>query len=77
MPAQSLSHVQRFVAPWTIAHQALLFIEFSGQEDYSELPFPALGDLPDPGSPPESIASPALARRFFTTSASWEAHFIV
>ena len=34
------------------------------------LPFPSPGDLPDPGIEP---ASPALAGRFFITSASWEA----
>ena len=31
------------------------------------------GDLPDPGIKPTSLMSPALAGRFFTTSASWEA----
>ena len=30
-------------------------------------------DLPDPGIEPESLASPALAGGFFTTSATWEA----
>ena len=34
------------------------------------------GDLPDPGIEPMSLTSPALAGRFFTTSASWEAHYI-
>ena len=29
--------------------------------------------LPGPGIEPASLASPALAGRFFTTSASWEA----
>ena len=32
------------------------------------------GDLPDPGIEPASLASPALAGGFFTTSTSWEAH---
>ena len=31
------------------------------------------GDLPDPGMEPLSLMSPALAGRFFTTSATWEA----
>ena len=31
------------------------------------LPFPSLGDLPDPGIEPTSLVSPALAGRFFTT----------
>ena len=30
--AQSLSHVQLFVTPWTQAHQALLLMEFPRQE---------------------------------------------
>ena len=32
---QSLSHVQMFVTPWTVAHQAPLSIEFSRQEYWS------------------------------------------
>ena len=41
--------------------------EFSRQEYCSGLPFPTPGDLPDPGIEPASLASPALADRFFTT----------
>ena len=33
----------------TAAHQALLFVEFSSQDDWSDLPFPAPEDLPNPG----------------------------
>ena len=36
------------------------------------LPFPPSGDLPNPGIEPSSLTSPALAGRFFTTSATWE-----
>ena len=43
------------------------------QENWSELPFPSLGDLPNPGMELKSLASPALAGGFFTTSATWEA----
>ena len=32
----------------TVAHQAPLSMEFSGQEYWSGLPFPSPGDLPDP-----------------------------
>ena len=46
---QLLSHVLLFVAPWTVAHQAPLSVGFSRQECWSGLPFPPLGDLPDPG----------------------------
>ena len=42
------------MTPWTVAHQAPLSMEFSRQEDWSELPFPSPGDLPDPGIEPKS-----------------------
>ena len=38
------SHVQFCVTPWTIAHQALLFMSFSRQEYWRGLPCPAPGD---------------------------------
>ena len=53
--------------PWTIAHQDPLSVEFSRQEYWNGLPFPTLGDLPDPGNEPKSLVSPALASSFFTT----------
>ena len=59
-----LSPVQLFVNPWTVAHQAPLSMEFFRQEYWSWLPFPTLGDLPDPGI---KLTSPALVGRFFTT----------
>ena len=40
---------------------------FLRQEYWSGLPFPPPGDLPDSGMEPESLVSPALAGRFFTT----------
>ena len=51
------------VTSWTIAHQAPLSMEFSRQEYWSGLPFPSVGDLPDPGI---KLTSPALAGGFFT-----------
>ena len=39
----------------------------SQEEYWSGLPFPPPGDLPNPGVEPISLASPALAGRFFTT----------
>ena len=39
---KSLSHVQLFVTPWTVAYQAPLSMEFSRQEYWSGLPFPSL-----------------------------------
>ena len=43
-----------FVTPWTVSHQAPLFMEFSRQGYWSVLPFPSPGDLPDPGIEPGS-----------------------
>ena len=37
----ALSHIQLFVIPWTIAHQAPLSMEFSSQEYWIGLPFPS------------------------------------
>ena len=51
----------------------LLLMEFSKQEYWSGVPFPPPGDLPDPGIKPTSLMSPALASKFFTTGATWEA----
>ena len=62
-----------FVTPWTAAHQASLSMGFSRQEYWSGLSFPPPGDLPDPGIKSTSLTSPALAGRFFTTGAAWEA----
>ena len=70
---KSLNHVQLLGTPWTIAHQALLSMEFSRQEYWSGLPFPSPGDLPETGIEHQSLMSPALAGRFFTTSTTWEA----
>ena len=53
---QSLSRVQLFVTPWTVAHQAPLFMESLRQEYWSGLPFPSLGAIPDPGIEPRSPA---------------------
>ena len=52
----SFSHVQLFGTPWTVAHQSPLSMEFSRQEDWSGLPFPSPGDLPDPRIKPRSPA---------------------
>ena len=49
---KSLSHVQLFSTPWTVAHQAPPSMGFSKQEYWSELPLPSPGDLPDPGIEP-------------------------
>ena len=60
---------------WNVACQAPLSMGFSRQESWSGLP--PLGDLPDPGTQPNSLRSSALVGRFFTTSATWEALMLV
>ena len=62
--------------PWTVAHQPPLFMGFFRQEHRSGLPCPPPGDLSNPVIEPVSLTSPALADRFFTTSTTWEAHFM-
>ena len=54
MKVKLLSRVQLLAAPWTLAYQAPLSIEFSRQEHWSGLPFPSPGDLPNPGIEPGS-----------------------
>ena len=47
-------YVSHFATPWTVAWQALISMGFSMQEDWSRLPFPSPGNLPDPGIEPKS-----------------------
>ena len=67
-----LSHsvVSSSATPWTVAHQAPLFIRFSRQEYWNGLLCPPPGDLPDPGT---ESASLAMAGRCFTW-ATWEVY---
>ena len=58
------SLIQLYATLWTVARQALLSMGFSRQEYWRGLPCPPPGDLPDPGTEPES---PALACSFITT----------
>ena len=62
---KSLSHVQLFVTPWTVAYYTSPSMGFSMQEYWSGLPFPSPEDLPNPGIKLRSSGSPALAGRFF------------
>ena len=50
-----------FATPWTVAHQAPLSTGFSRQEYWSGLPFPSLGDLPNPGIEPMSPVGQAYS----------------
>ena len=75
----ALSHfscVRLFATPRAVTHQAPLSMGFSRQEYWSGLPCLPPGTLPDPVVKPVSLMSPALAGRFFTSSTTWEPHFI-
>ena len=66
--------IQLFVALWTIARRAPLSTGSSRPEYWSRVDCALLrGTFPTPGIEPESLTSPALASRTFTTSATWEA----
>jgi len=56
--------------PGTVVHQVPLSMGLSWQEYWSGVPFPSLGDLPDPGIKHMSFLSSALAGRVFTTSST-------
>ena len=49
---KSLSRVQLFVTPWTVAYQAPPSMGFSRREYCNGLPLPFPGDLPDAGVKP-------------------------
>ena len=70
--AQSLSRVQFYVSPWTVAVRSPLSMWFSRQEYWRGLPFSSHRDLPNPGIKPMSLA--LTGKLFFTTSTTWEAH---
>ena len=57
------SVVSDSVASWIVALQSPLCMKSSRQEYWCGLPFPSLGDLPNPGIEPMSLASPELAEK--------------
>ena len=65
---KSLSRVQLFVIPWTVAHQAPPSMGFSRQEYWSGLPFSYPGDLPNPGIEPRS---PHCRKMLYRPSHQW------
>ena len=65
MCAQSLSSVQFFVNPWTVACPVPLPMGFSKLEYWIWLPFPTPGDFHDSRIEP---VSPALVGGFLTTT---------
>ena len=65
---KSLSRVQCYATPWTVAHQAPPSMGFSRREYWSGLPFPSPEDLPNPGIEPRS---PALRADALTSEPPW------
>ena len=61
MKVKSLSRVQLFATPWTVAYNAPPSMRFSRQQYWSGLPFPSPEDLPNPGIEPRSPALEADA----------------
>ena len=51
---KSLSRVQLFVTPWTVAYNTPPSMGFSRQESWSGVPLPSPEDLPNPGIKPGS-----------------------
>ena len=62
-----------FVIPWTVVWSGSIVHGIFQARIWSGLPFPTPEDLPDPRTEPSTLASPALAGRFFTASTTWEA----
>ena len=72
--AYILSHFSRVWLSATlcsVAQQTPLSMGFSRQPYWRGLPCPPPGDLPNPGTEPSSLTSPALAGKFLTTSTRW------
>ena len=67
------SHLQFFVTLWTVSWQFPLSMGFSRQEYWNGWPCPPPGNLPNLGIKPTFPVSTALAGRFFTYWATWEA----
>ena len=70
-------HVQLFETLMTVAFQAPLSMGFSRKEHWSGSPCPPPGYLLYPGIELTSRMSPALGGVFFTTTAAWEALYIL
>ena len=66
------SRVRLLATPWMVARQASLSVGLSRQEHWSGCHFLLQGIFPNQGSNPY-LMPPALAGRFFTMSATWDA----
>ena len=71
------SCVQLYVGLWIVAcHPLHPWYSLGKILEWVAMPH-SPGDLPDPGIELMSLTSPALAGRFFTTTATWEASTVV
>ena len=66
------SHIQLFATMRIVACHAPLSMGFPREENWSGLPCPLPGDLPDTGIKLTSPMSPAGTGGFFSTSTTWE-----
>ena len=67
------SRVQLFATLWMVGSLPGFSVHGILQQEYwSGLPCPSPGNLSDAGVEPVSLMSPALADRFFNTSAIWK-----
>ena len=73
------SYVQLFVTPWTVAHRLLCPWDSSGKNtnvdchDLFQGIHALFQGIPNQEIKSTPLMSPALASRFFTTRAAWEA----
>ena len=71
--AKSLQSCLDSLRPYGLWPTRLLYSWDSLGKNWSGLPCPPPGSFLDPGIEPTALMPPALAGRFFTTSATWEA----
>ena len=71
VPVLATQSCPTLATSWTIACRVPLSMGFPRQEYWSGLLFPPPGDLPDPGTEPASLMSPARAGRFFITGTTY------
>ena len=70
------SRVQLWATLWSVAHQAPLSTDSPGENTGVGHHFLLQGIFLTPVIEPYFLTSPALAGRFFTTSATWEAPYL-
>ena len=68
-----LSHIQLFVTPWTVTHQAPLW-NFPGENSWAGCHFLFQGNLPGPGTELASLAVSCIGKQILYHCTTWEAH---